>query len=192
MECNVDDIEFRNMLLMGIVMGIAGAFVVVILFFTVILPILKPAGRKQKATEFAAAGGVVPKEISEIPDGVAVAVTEPEPEPEPEPEEDSRELLSNDVLAFFSGELSEGFITIGAGSYLFTLVRESSGFKVCISEGGTVLGLIPFSLSEREPWYTFGFREYYFKCCLSRYGVMSMIVTRKKEMREDNPNGDRK
>ena len=74
----------RNMLLMAI----AGAFVVVILFFTVILPILKPSGRKQKATEFAAAGGVVPKEISEIPDGVAVAVTEPEPEPEPEPEEE--------------------------------------------------------------------------------------------------------
>lgn len=103
-----------------------------------------------------------------------------------------RKLFFEDVLALFSGELSEGSITIGAGPYLFTLVRESSGFKVCISEGGTVLSLIPFSLSEREPEYTFGFRGYSFSLHLSRCDVMTMSVTRKREIREDNPNGDRK
>ena|GEM_PF-5772209 len=104
----------------------------------------------------------------------------------------SRELLSEDVLALFSGELSEGSITIGAGPYLFTLVRESSDFKVCISEGGTVLSLIPFSLSERELEYKFGSRGYSFSLHLSRCDVMTMSVTRKREIREDNPNGDRK
>lgn len=97
-----------------------------------------------------------------------------------------------DVLADFHGKFSEGSVTVSAGPYLFILLREDGCIKVCISEGGTVLSLVPFPLSEDVPEYMFGFRGYFFNMSLSKAtGVVSLFVTRKKEKREDNLHEDR-
>ena len=80
----------RNML----IMAVGGGLVVIFLFFTVILPLFRPSGGKAKKQEFSSGGGMVPKEISDIPDGIAAPPPEPVPEPEPEPEPEVEEDLS--------------------------------------------------------------------------------------------------
>lgn len=101
----------RNMLFMAV----AGFFVVIILFFSVVLPILRPEG-KQKAREFASAGGVVPKEVMDIPDGIAVALpVEEEPVPvEEEPEKDFSELFPDPSVPT-TGDYTYDYTVSGGG-----------------------------------------------------------------------------
>ena len=95
----------------------------------------------------------------------------------------------NDVLVDFSGKLSEGSVSFCAGPYIFTLLKEGGSLKVCVSEGQTILTLVPFPLNESIPDFTFGFHGFFFNMFRSdRTDRLSVVITK---MKGDVLNGDR-